>query len=470
VLIIAAATLAFGAVYPWAYVPLFCAAALIGLAGLLRGGLRREQRSLAAALTCVSLAVAIQLIPLPGTLVETISPSTAAILRNYSLLFANDAAGSVPLSINPRSTQVALLGLAALSIYMLGLPSLVARHGIRSFPSALAVFAVPLALYGIYTREANSTGLVYGFWRSVEGGGADLAGPFINRNHFAGWMLMTLCLLIGWLFGKLERVAPAEGAHAGRRRLHWMSSPEANVILLGGLSIVVVAVALFWVISRSSIVAFTAASCGFAWLVLTRHQLAASRRKAVLVLLAVALLAGVAWRGPGILMSRFQDERNLVGRIAAWKDGVAVFRDFPVFGTGLNTYADAMLFYQTGNRGQYMSRAHNDYVQVLAEGGLIVVVPAAWALLLLVRAVRRNVRAARGESRGYWIRAGAAIGLAAMGVQEVFEFSLQIPANAFLFATLGGIALAPVSARPSSASKPRGNIDSEEGMSRVALS
>ena len=70
-------------------------------------------------------------------------------------------------------------------------------------PAALAIFVVPLALYGIYTREHNN-GLIYGFWQPQDGGGGNQFGPFINRNHFGGWMLMTLGLLIGSLFGRLE--------------------------------------------------------------------------------------------------------------------------------------------------------------------------------------------------------------------------------------------------------------------------
>jgi len=149
------------------------------------------------------------------------------------------------------------------------------------------------------------------------------------------------------------------------------------------------------------------------------------------------------------LVEWFQDDRSLFGRLDAWRDGWSVVRDFPVFGTGLNTYPTAMLFYQTPNRTEFVAQAHNDYLQLLAEGGLLVAIPAAIVIFLLARAINRNMRAARGEARGYWIRAGAAIGLLAIGVQEVFEFSLQIPANALLFCTLAAIALTPVSAHSS---------------------
>ena len=92
-------------------------------------------------------------------------------------------------------------------------------------------------------------------------------------------------------------------------------------------------------------------------------------------------------------------------------------------------------------------RAHNDYLQLLAEGGFLVFVPATIAVVLLAVAVCRRVREASGDSYDYWVRAGAGVGLIAIGIQETVEFSLQIPANAFLFATLAAIAISPYSAR-----------------------
>ena len=94
-----------------------------------------------------------------------------------------------------------------------------------------------------------------------------------------------------------------------------------------------------------------------------------------------------------------------------------------------------------------MTRAHNDYLQLLAEGGFLVFVPATIAVVLLAVAVCRRVREASGDSYDYWVRAGAGVGLIVIGIEETVEFSLQIPANAFLFATLAAIAISPYSAR-----------------------
>lgn len=464
VTIIALATLAVGAVYPWAYLPLFAAAALIGLAGLLRRGVRSEMRPLALSLLLVWTAGAIQLLPLPLPIVAWLSPATADLLQTYSLTFP--VAERVPLSIEPSNTQIAVLAVGVLGLYLLGLSSLLTSRHLRSVPRALAMFAVPFALFSIYSREYQN-GLIYWFWRPLEGPGGNLFGPFVNRNHYGGWMLMTLCLLVGWLFGQIERTLPER--HARRSRtVTWLSSAEANGVVLMSFAVLVGVISLFWTLSRSSIMGFAAAAVVFTGLVLTRRRLGAARRTVGVGVLTVVFLAGVAWRGPLRLLDWFQNN-NLVSRLDAWRDGWDVILAFPLFGTGLNTYPVAMLFYQTRNPGFYMSQAHNDYMQLLAEGGALVAIPALIAIAALTLAIRRNLRLARVEARGYWIRAGATVGLLAIAVQEVVEFSLQIPANALLFCTLAAIALAPVSARPSPSRELRDNTGAPTAPADVAV-
>ena len=244
---------------------------------------------------------------------------------------------------------------------------------------------MPLALYGIYTREHNN-GLIYGFWQPQDGGGGNQFGPFINRNHFGGWMLMTLGLLIGSLFGRLE--GTLRGSTAGRSRLlAWLSSRAASSFLLKSAVVILGVVAIFWALSRSSIIGLAAMVTLFAWLASQRRRLGTTRRGLAVVALGAALVAGVAWRGPDRVISWFQDDRNLLSRIEAWRDAWDVIRAFPIFGTGLNTFGDAMLFYQKRNAGFHMAQAHNDYLQLAAEGGLLVVVPAVVVAVLLARAI-----------------------------------------------------------------------------------
>lgn len=467
VTLIGAGTLAFGAVYPWGYIPLLAAAAAIGLWGLRRGGLAPAMWPLAVSLLLVWLVAAVQLVPLPRSLVDRVSPSTAAVSTGYNLVVRGGAAGALPLSVDPASTQVAVLAFAALALYLLGLPALLGHRSVRALPPSLAVFAVPLALFSIYNREYTND-LVYWFWVPVEGVRGGVFGPFVNRNHYGGWMLMTLCLLVGWLFGRLERILP-ERRERRRRLAVWLSSAEANGMVLMAVAILVGALSLVWTLSRSAMLSFGAASVAFVWLALGRRRLSGARRAVGVALLASVVVSAVVWRGPVQLVEWFQ-ENNLASRLDAWRDGWDVIRAFPWTGTGLNTYSVAMLFYQTRNRDYYMTDAHNDYVQLLAEGGVLVTVPAAAAILVLAWAIRRNLRAARAEARGYWIRAGAAVGLLAITIQETLEYSLQIPVNALLFCTLAAIALTPVTAGAVRTPGPRDNIAEQQNRADVPLS
>jgi O-antigen ligase len=87
------------------------------------------------------------------------------------------------------------------------------------------------------------------------------------------------------------------------------------------------------------------------------------------------------------------------------------------------------------------TEAHNDYLQLAAEGGLLVLLPAVALAAVFVREVRRRFREAGPGLTSYWLRGGAVAGLIAIALQETVEFSLQMPGNAVLCAVLCAIAL-----------------------------
>ena len=124
-----------------------------------------------------------------------------------------------------------------------------------------------------------------------------------------------------------------------------------------------------------------------------------------------------------------------------WTDSATIIRDFPLTGTGLNTFGTAMIRYQTSQSDQHFQEAHNDYLQVLVEGGALIALPALAALLLLIRAVRQRFAAKDDDPQTHWVRVGASVGLATIATQAAVEFSLQMPGNAALFVVLLAIAL-----------------------------
>ena len=100
-----------------------------------------------------------------------------------------------------------------------------------------------------------------------------------------------------------------------------------------------------------------------------------------------------------------------------------------------------MLVYQKSDRVVYFNQAHNQYLQIVAEGGLLLSVPAAVALLSFVRLARRRVMSDR--SAVVWLRIGATGGLLAVMVQSLWETGLRMPANAALAAVLAAVIVRP---------------------------
>src|SRR5262249_32291214 len=127
------------------------------------------------------------------------------------------------------------------------------------------------------------------------------------------------------------------------------------------------------------------------------------------------------------------------GRRAIWRETWPMVKAFAATGVGVGAYQRGMLVYQQSPRNFYFNHAHDEYLQIAAEGGLLLAGPALIALLSLVSGVARRLREERAAV--YWIRGGAVGGMVAAAVQSVWDTGLRMPANAVLFAILAAIAL-----------------------------
>ena len=173
-----------------------------------------------------------------------------------------------------------------------------------------------------------------------------------------------------------------------------------------------------------------------------RRQRTGTRRAVAMVYLLVLVIAVVSWAGADAIASQFAqaDWGEFNNRRGAWADAVDIASRFPLIGTGLNTYGVATMFYQQHDLAKYFSAAHNDYLQLAAEGGVLLSIPAALCVGAFIVAVRRRF-IDETSVRTYWLRVGAVTGLTAIALQETVDFSLQMPGNAALFAVVCAIAL-----------------------------
>jgi O-antigen ligase len=437
-LVLAWGALAFGANYPWAFWPLAAAAGVCGVIGLLlpSSSPRLPGSAMVLWLAAIAVTMLLQIVPVPIDLLAAMSPNLRQILGELDLTVAAGAVRTHAISIAPAATLTAIGLYTAFVVMMLGVSRALAVTGARWLAGSVAGLGGALALIGIIQQPLYK-GKIYGVWTPLMGGVP--FGPFVNKNHFAGWMLMALPLTLGLLCAvvmrAMQRVQPD-----WRHRLLWLSTPDASRALLLAAAASVMALSLGFTMSRSGMLAL-AVTLSVAGSCLVRRLPTTSTRLAAGFYLVALTLLVVAWGGADAIAARFStaDPNTVSDRLPIWRDTLPIVRDFWLTGTGLNTYGVATLVYHTSLPGLHLREAHNDYLQLAAEGGLLVGIPIAGALVMFALQVRRRFRASSGSS--YWIRAGAVMGIIAIAVQTLVEFSLQMPGNAVLFAMLCAIAL-----------------------------
>jgi O-antigen ligase len=427
-LLLAAAAL-FGGVYVWAGLPLALATVALAFVVRLRFARSGALRVLDVSLATLLCAVLLQTVPLPAVAVRTVSPARE-VFRSATALQPAAPAGFAPLTLDVAATFHAWLSLASMVTTFWIARTLFARGGIRTFSMVIAWGAIVLTLIA-FALQSGDTTLVYGFWQPRDLGARPL-GPFINRNHFGTWCLLAICLCVGFLQWRTERF---QGGGSWRARVAALLDGRGLVL---HLAVTLLAAAIALTASRSSLVALACAA-GYVALAAPAGPQGRRRRLPLAVLAAIAIVAMLGYGDGRQLLLRMDETRSvgMTNRIAIWRDGVAAARDFPLTGVGAGAFSVAMRVYQTSPRTYYHNEAHNQYLQLVVEGGLLLFAPAAVAAVAFLAAAWRQLRT-HGTSV-QWMRVAAAAALVGVAVQSIWETGLTIPANGMFAAALAGL-------------------------------
>jgi O-antigen ligase len=440
--ILGGGALAFGSADPWAYVPLVSAATIAGGVGLLRrSGARTLPPAVVVALVLVGLALAVQLVPIPRPLLAGWFPATHDLLVQLEPAYAAGAA-SHPLSVRPAATVTALACYFGFALLFTGTSGWLARTpgGARRLTAGIAIVGGALALVGIVQRGTFNGRLLWVLVPENWDPAVSVPfGPFTSRNHFAGWMLMALPLVLGGFVGRSITSLRRAGATMRDRLAGLGSSSFAGAAMMAGAA-AVMALALVLTLSRSGIAGLVVIVALFAAALMTRTA-GMIRALTVATLLAV-LVASLAQAGTAPMLQRFSETDDSLGkRGAIWKVATDRASRYWITGTGVNTF-DVLTAADARNLPGHYAQAHNDYLQLAAEGGLLVGIPVLALLAAVTATIRRRVResALRGDESGRWLRFGAVVGLIAIALQAGVDFSLHLPGNAALFAVLLAVA------------------------------
>ncbi|HKX32130.1 MAG TPA: O-antigen ligase family protein [Blastocatellia bacterium] len=294
------------------------------------------------------------------------------------------------------------------------------------------------AFFGILRQTVQrDDGFILFYLRPGEG-----FAQFINRNHFAFLMEMTLGLVIGLLVGG--------GMHHERLLVYFAAAaPLWSALVLsnsrGGICSLLAQVlflALVSGVNRTAPAGSKQSPNMLDWLGRAFRSLAV--RGALIVVLIAATGAGILWLGGDPLAGRLETlpgeikaQGQGVRRIEVWSATWELIKAHPVLGSGFSAYGMAINQYHRSS-GELIPRdAHNDYLELLASGGLTGLGLAAWFIVVLIQRARQKLRTGDRLSRAACL--GALIGLFGVAFHNLVDFGLHITINALICISLVAI-------------------------------
>ena len=419
--LLAAAPLALGSVHPPAYVPLLGASFVLGILSWARpaGGAVRPPLPGARLILAFHLLVLAQLVPLPRPLLDLLSPGSVGFRAELALL--PDRSWH-PISVNPADTARGLLFVAAVCcLYAVVFREFGEPRWRGRLARVVVLTGCALVLEAL-VQAATYGSRIYGLYKPD----ADWAvfGPYVNRNHFAGYMVMAIPLALGLTTEAARKLLAA--ARRRRRTFLVLGDPEASLALRRGVEAVLLVVGLAASRSRGGLLGFLVS--------LVALPRAFARPARALVILVPVLLGAALFVDLGPIRQGFESRGIQASRLSLWEDVLPMLRSFPVFGCGLNAFGSAYPAHQTVLKGEWVGQAHNEYLQALTDTGLL-------GAGILVSLVALLLRAAWRVAPRSALDAGILGSLLALAAHNLVDFNWQIPANAATYVSLAALAL-----------------------------
>ena len=425
------APIPFGAVMPWAWLPLSMASGLLLLGFSSFRLLRRETP--AVSIRSLRVPLGLMAIVMAWAVVQ-ILPSPAASLAHPVWAEASLALGKTltsSISATPdRGFDILLRWLSCMAVFWLALNHGRKSQNTRRLLLAVAISAAISAAYGLWA-ETSGAKTVLGVAKTqyID----SLTGTFINKNHaatFFGFGILCAMSLLLMSIGSIPKIlGPSE-------KMRMLGQRLSGKHLIPPAALVLLVPALLMTDSRAGVVLTFLAT---AFLVIAARLTRSISRNVFLAMLALVLLPAfllLAFGGGTSLAERFGFfGQDWDVRMNIYKTTMEAIADAPFIGTGLGSFPDIFRLHHDGGITSAVTQAHNVYLELALELGI----PAA--ILMLIACAWPALRCAAGMARRQQNRllpaTGAAVALLA-ATHSAFDFSLQMPGLALVFWAIMG--------------------------------
>ena len=426
--------------WAWAMLEIWIyALAAAWLYGFCKGKIQLSQTFRRSGIILIVLAAwlayaAAQFIPWPYASVALISPESA---RMHSLI---QPAGWIPLSVDPHASMEAwYMSLAYVLLFGLSLLLVDSRNRLKAVAYVLVLSGLFQAFYG---GVMTLSGLEYGFFFKKYSHLGSASGTYVNRDHLAGYLEMSLSVGIGLMISSLS----GETSLTWRQRIRNWASLLLGEKLRLRIYLAVMVIGLVLSHSKMGNAAFFSSliTAGFIGLVLSKP---APRSTVVFLasLIAIDIVIAGTWFGAERIVSGMQQASvaEAPERMEVSEYAFRQWKDYLWTGSGGGSFYTVFPRIRTGDLFHFYNHAHDDYVEIGSEYGIDGMVLLAFIVLssfyaALLAQYRRRDPLMRGMAFS------STMGIIALMIHSLTDFNLQIPANAATFMvilSLGWISL-----------------------------
>lgn len=299
------------------------------------------------------------------------------------------------------------------------------RSQLRQLVYLIVFVAAFLSIFGLIKRFGNNT---FPWWDYffMKRNSTIVSATYVNPNHFAGYMEMTIPLILGLFL-------------TGFRGIKFFL-----MIVLATLFFAALILSLSrggWFGAFTGLFVMSAA--------LLFNQYFQSKKLVLTLVCGFFVVAFIVLSSTPVVkeIKTLEPKRKipvLKDRVTVWGGIVEMIKDHPLLGTGPGTFATVFTRYQPPGMLMRYTEGHNDYLHFISETGLALVPVMVWMIIaLFVKGFKKfnnSSRLVRGTTLG------AMSGVTAILIHSIFDFNLHIPANAILFTVLAAIVVSPIPA------------------------
>ena len=431
--------LAFGTTEPWSYAIMEIGTGLACLLFFI--SVFKNQESLYQVPGIIPLLlflfyILFQLIPLPPFIVEYLSPQAFTIHQTTNQLLDMDRWMTISVNFKAGLSEFFRYSTYVM-FYILTVQLLRKKETLQATVLTIAVFGGLLAFSSIlqfYLTENMALWFRYSPINSI------VVGPYANHNHYAGLMELIFPVVLGVFLFYRPRIG---NTSVLKGIAEIFSQEKANIHILIGASALLIVISIFVSLSRGAMISTCLSLILFILFLLKRKI---SKGNTILMLGVVILTAlSIGWFGWDQVIERFAKLKNAQGiiyeaRLDFWQDSQNIIKQYPVTGSGIGTFPHVYPLHRSFTSPYFLSHAHNDYLELLVEGGLIGFFLAASFLLTLFYKTYK-VFSKRRDAFSIYLYIGCITAMVSILFHSFTDFNMHIGANGLWFFFIAGIAV-----------------------------